>query len=101
MCEWQDDPAQEERPWSSEGANGISLHEAQRNYARWGASRQGAIARVRPPRAEEPLDPRWRPYQLTETDRSRMERERIRLQRLEDLMNDRSGEGHGGQSFAG
>ena len=100
VCNWEDDPAQAERSWSSDGANGISLYEAQQTFSRCGAAHRGSVNSVRVPRAEEPLDPTWRPYEPTDDERAKMERERVRRQREEDAMEGRS-PGGSGQTFTG
>ncbi len=61
ICGWEDDISQLRFPTMSGGANSFSLVDAQENYSRFSASRQAAIASVRPPRANEPCDPGWRP----------------------------------------
>jgi hypothetical protein len=100
VCHWEDDGTQGERPWSSDGANGISLYEAQQNYSRFGAAHQDSVPLVRRPRSDEPLDPTWRPYEPTDDERAKMERERVRRQREEDVMTGRTGDGSG-QGVAG
>jgi hypothetical protein len=47
------------------GANKVSLIEAQRNYQDFGACDPHGRQYVRPPAADEPLDPAWRPIDLT------------------------------------
>ncbi|WP_393060237.1 CPCC family cysteine-rich protein [Streptomyces sp. LN549] len=47
------------------GANKVSLMEAQRNYQDFGACDQHGRKYVRPPAEDEPLDPAWRPIDLT------------------------------------
>lgn len=62
VCHWEDDPFQLRYPWAGIGANGsVGLLEAQANYQRFGAVREDLKRFVRPPRADEPLDPGWRP----------------------------------------
>ena len=61
VCYWEDDGGQLRYPTSSDGANGISLVEAQQNHGRLGAVHKRFKSKVRPPRANEPLDPGWRP----------------------------------------
>lgn len=62
VCFWEDDGAQLRFPMSSDGANGISLMEAQRVYARTGGMHRDFARKVRRPRADEPLDEGWRPF---------------------------------------
>jgi hypothetical protein len=64
VCFWEDDGAQLRWPLSNDGPNGISLVEAQANYARFGASHRESRKQVRRPRADEPLDEGWRPLDL-------------------------------------
>jgi len=59
ICQWQDDISQLRFP-RTRGANRVSLIEAQRNYAAFGASEERRLARVRPTQADEYLDPQWR-----------------------------------------
>lgn len=47
------------------GANKVSLIEAQRNYQDFGACDRHGRPYVRPPAEDEPLDPAWRPIDLT------------------------------------
>ncbi|WP_324289247.1 CPCC family cysteine-rich protein [Streptomyces sp. H34-S4] len=49
------------------GANKVSPTEAQRNYQGFGACDQHGRRYVRPPAADEPLDPEWRPIDPTRT----------------------------------
>jgi hypothetical protein len=62
VCFWEDDAAELEFATSTiGGANGISLAAAQANFAEYGASEARVLAYVRPPAADEPRDPLWRP----------------------------------------
>jgi hypothetical protein len=65
VCFWEDDLPQMRWPLMAAGANAFSLVEAQRNYQRFGATEERFRNNVRPPRADEPLDPGWRPIDLT------------------------------------
>ncbi|MCG8968858.1 MULTISPECIES: CPCC family cysteine-rich protein [Streptomyces] len=65
VCFWEDDLPQMRWPLMAAGANAVSLVEAQRNYQRFGATEERFRNNVRPPRADEPLDPGWRPIDLT------------------------------------
>jgi hypothetical protein len=47
---------------SADGANGVSLMEAQQVYRRLGAMAKDFKRKVRRPRADEPLDEGWRPF---------------------------------------
>ncbi len=62
ICLWEDDSHQLRYPMSPEGANGVSLMEAQQAYARYGAMHPGFRRKVRRPRHDEPLDAGWRPF---------------------------------------
>lgn len=62
VCFWEDDDGQLRYPMSSDGANGISLMEAQAIYARRGAMHGDFARQVRRPRVDEPLDEGWRPF---------------------------------------
>ncbi len=62
MCFWEDDPTQLRYPLSDDGANGVSLAEAQEVYRRTGAMDRDLRRKVRPARPDEPLDPGWRPF---------------------------------------
>jgi hypothetical protein len=61
VCFWEDDVTQLRWPNLSGGANAVSLLEAQRSFAKIGAIEETFVNDVRPPTAEEPLDPEWRP----------------------------------------
>lgn len=62
VCFWEDDAGQLRYPMSPNGANGVSLIEAQQVYQRLGAVDQESKRRVRRPRADEPLDEGWRRF---------------------------------------
>ncbi len=53
VCYWEDDPHQAECPDCAAGANGVSLVQAKRNYALFGACEEDFAARVREPLPEE------------------------------------------------
>ncbi|MGW3831410.1 CPCC family cysteine-rich protein [Streptomyces microflavus] len=65
VCFWEDDGVQFRWPTMAGGANNVSLIEAQRNYQNFGACDQHGRRFVRPPAEDEPLDPAWRPIDLT------------------------------------
>ncbi|MFD6183411.1 CPCC family cysteine-rich protein [Streptomyces goshikiensis] len=65
VCFWEDDEVQIRWPTMDGGANKVSLIEAQRNYQDFGAGDQHGRQYVRPPAADEPPDPAWRPIDLT------------------------------------
>ncbi|MFJ8431227.1 CPCC family cysteine-rich protein [Kitasatospora sp. NPDC094019] len=60
VCSWEDDAAQLRRPFAP-GANRVPLVEAQRNFREYGACDQRGRFYVRPPAADEPRAPEWRP----------------------------------------
>jgi hypothetical protein len=61
VCFWEDDAVQFRWPDVEGGANVVSLLDAQRNFRDFGACEQSSRKHVRPPRADEPVDPAWRP----------------------------------------
>ena len=59
VCGWEDDP-DARRDAKARNANGVRLITAQANFVRFGAYRQEAIHRVRPPLPIEfPPDAAW------------------------------------------
>lgn len=64
VCRWQDVAGSLRYPLRDDvgGPNAISLVEAQRSYAKRGAVAPRHRRRVRQPRADEPLDDGWRPF---------------------------------------
>ena len=63
VCFWEDDPVQLRYPEAPVGANGgLSLIDAQRNFARFGAMDEQFKQNVRPPAKDEPIDETWRPF---------------------------------------
>ncbi|MFD9064777.1 CPCC family cysteine-rich protein [Kitasatospora purpeofusca] len=60
VCSWEDDPVQLRWPFAP-GANSVPLVEAQRNVRAYGACDQRGRFYARPPAADEPVDPDWRP----------------------------------------
>ncbi|MQS35124.1 CPCC family cysteine-rich protein [Streptomyces katsurahamanus] len=65
VCFWEDDLYQLRVPWAGVGANGVCLMEAQANYRRYGAMEERFVTKVRPAAPDEPLDPGFRPVDLT------------------------------------
>lgn len=63
ICYWEDDESQL-RFVHRVGANGVSLIEAQRNYASFGASESRFVAAVREPVHGESRDANWRAFDL-------------------------------------
>lgn len=60
ICFWEDDPFQKVNI-DEEGANKISLVEAQANYFRLGVSEEQFSHHVRKPRIEDQRNPEWKP----------------------------------------
>ena len=61
VCSWEDDAVELEfATTNAGGANGISLLEAQANFAEFGACDERCIGSCRPP-GGTPRDPAWRP----------------------------------------
>jgi len=58
VCFWEDDGTQLPWPMSSNGANGVSLMEAQGSHQGLGAVDKVFRREVRRPRRDKPLDPR-------------------------------------------
>lgn len=56
VCFWEDDPRQSSDPYLVDGANGKSLAESRRTYARIGAMDEIFLAKVRPVRSSEAGD---------------------------------------------
>ncbi|MGW1198773.1 CPCC family cysteine-rich protein [Streptomyces sp. NPDC002536] len=66
VCFWQENPYQLRYPWAEAGPNGgLSLMEAQANYRKFGAMEERHRRHVRPPTNDEPLDPGWRPVDVS------------------------------------
>lgn len=53
VCFWEDDPIQAERPDCAGGANSISLIEAKKNFAMYGACEERLAKYVRAPKDDE------------------------------------------------
>lgn len=58
VCHWEDDPVQFEDREYAGGANAVTLNQARRNFAEFGASARHLLDLVRQPRPEEipPVD---------------------------------------------
>src|SRR4051794_37332736 len=67
VCFWEDDMMQLRWPQLAGSTNAVSLAEAQRNFAQFGASEQRFTGDVRAPTADEPLDPGWRPIRSSDS----------------------------------
>lgn len=75
VCYWEDDPIQLLDPAYTGGANRPSLIECQSNFERFGASELWVLDLVRPPTADEPRDPEWRPARASDLDGARLPRD--------------------------
>lgn len=64
ICGWEDDLAQLRFPLMPGSSNRVSLAEAQRNFADFGASERRHRGQTRPPMPGERLDECWRPIDL-------------------------------------
>ncbi len=60
VCFWEDDPVQLLDPWYRGGANQVSLHEAQQNYAQVGVSEPRFKDNVKGVLPGDERDPLWR-----------------------------------------
>ncbi|GKW45859.1 CPCC family cysteine-rich protein [Planococcus sp. NCCP-2050] len=56
ICYWEDDAVQFHDPDYEGGANGVSLRQAQRNYAAFGACDEASIESVRKPTKKDVKD---------------------------------------------
>ncbi|MFJ9819557.1 CPCC family cysteine-rich protein [Streptomyces sp. NPDC101151] len=65
VCFWEDDGVESRWPTMAGAADKVSLVQAQRDYQDYGACDRHGRRFVRPPAADEPLDPAWRPIDLT------------------------------------
>ncbi|TKK91584.1 hypothetical protein FDA94_02065 [Herbidospora galbida] len=65
ICFWEDDPLQLRWPLMDDGANGVSLVQAQRNFIRFAAGEERFLPRVRPPSEAETVPDGWRIIDLT------------------------------------
>jgi hypothetical protein len=61
ICGWEDDLSQLRFPLMPGSSNRVSLAEAQRNFADYGASERRNEGQTRPPVPGERLDQGWRP----------------------------------------
>ncbi len=64
VCFWEDDPLQLRWPLMDDGANRVSLVQAQRNFAEYAASDQESLPHVRPPAEGEVVADGWRVIDL-------------------------------------
>jgi hypothetical protein len=60
VCFWEDDPVQLADPDYAGGANSVSLRQAQRNFAVFGACEETMVRHVRKPTPEEARDQNWK-----------------------------------------
>ncbi len=63
ICFWEDDEYQFLNPDDKEGANNVSLRQAQKNFLEFGACDEGSIIYVRRLNQEDIKDPNWVPLQ--------------------------------------
>lgn len=61
ICCWEDDPAQTKDPDGPYGANLVSLRQAQKNFAEFGACDRARLPDATPPLDEDERDPDWKP----------------------------------------
>ena len=61
ICFWEDDALQLRFPELADQTNAVSLAEAQRNYAKFGAIEERFAGDVRQPTADDVRDPDFRP----------------------------------------
>jgi len=61
ICGWEDDNVQFKDPEYKGGANKVSLHEAQKNFIKFGASDERSRELIRKPISEFEKDPKWVP----------------------------------------
>ena len=64
ICGWEDDLSQLRFPLMPGSSNRVSLHEAQQNFRRFGASERRTVGRVRRPEVGEAPERGWRPLDL-------------------------------------
>jgi hypothetical protein len=67
ICFWEDDAEQLRFPELADATNIMSLAEAQRNYAKFGAVDERLAGDVRKPTPEDALDPGFRPISATDS----------------------------------
>ncbi|MFJ5637085.1 CPCC family cysteine-rich protein [Streptomyces goshikiensis] len=65
VCFWEDDVMHVRWPDRAGGANRSSLLDAQQGFIEIGACEERFLQHVRPPDGDEPLDPNWRPIDLS------------------------------------
>ncbi len=68
ICFWEDDIVQLRFPKAGGGPNGVSLLDAQRNFAEFGACEASASPHVRPAGPSDLRDPGWRPLDSEEVE---------------------------------
>ena len=61
ICFWEDDAVQFDDPDYEGGANEVSLRQAQKNYAEFGACERSALSQVRNPTEKDERDAEWKP----------------------------------------
>ena len=63
ICFWEDDPLQFEEPDLEDGANVVSLRQAQRNFGKFGCSEERFREHVRSPTKRDRRGVQWRPLE--------------------------------------
>lgn len=61
VCFWEDDPVQLADPDFADGANPMSLRQAQKNFLAFGACDREMLPNVRQPAEDEQRDKNWKP----------------------------------------
>ncbi|MEI3895112.1 MULTISPECIES: CPCC family cysteine-rich protein [Bacillus] len=60
ICYWEEDPVQLKEPDLEDGANEVSLRQAQRNFIAFGACGECFVKSVRNPTSEDVKDASWK-----------------------------------------
>jgi hypothetical protein len=60
VCFWEDDPIQISDPDYKDGANRVSLRQAQKNFRKFGACEEEMIKNVQSPSKGEARDANWK-----------------------------------------
>jgi hypothetical protein len=61
ICFWEDDAVQSRDPDAKQGANKVSLREAQKNFIEIGASSIKVLRYIRKPKEKDEKDENWKP----------------------------------------
>lgn len=89
VCWWEDDGGE---PWEFSGPNGQTLVEGQAEFLADRRPYRRRPGKVRAPRKGEARDPDWRPFDLTDDMRARIERAYESERRFMDEANRRAAE---------